>query len=101
MCKNAGHRMKLLTSITKAPISLMGYLFVDDANIMQGADNINTSKEDLIPNFQEFMKRWNGGIRASGGEVCPNKTEWFLIDFKWNGSDYEYQSKNNLYLIFS
>lgn len=43
--------MEFLTSITKIVISFIGYLFADKANIMQGADNVNTSREDIIPNF--------------------------------------------------
>lgn len=34
MCKKAGHGMKFLTSITKVLISFMGYLFVDETNII-------------------------------------------------------------------
>ena len=85
-------RNKFFKSVTKLPISFMGYLFVDDANIVQGSDDVNTSGKALIPNFQEFIQWWNGGIRASGGVVCPKKTKWFLIDFKLNGKDYEYWS---------
>lgn len=70
----------------------MGYLFIDDANTVQGYNDVNTSGETLIPNFKGFMRWWNGGIRDSGRAVCPKKTKWFLIDFKWNGSDYKYQS---------
>ena len=38
------------------------------------------------------MRQWNGGIRSSGGAVCPKKTKLFLIDFKCNGKDYKYCS---------
>ena len=54
MCKRAGHRMKFITSITKLPISFMGYLFVDNADIVQGSDNVNTSSKSLLPDFQNL-----------------------------------------------
>ena len=82
VCKRASHGMKFFISITKLLICFMGYLFIDNSNIFQGFDNVNTSSKVLIPEFQELMKRWNGGIRASGGAVCPKKTKWFLIDYK-------------------
>ena len=74
-CKRDGHGMKSITSITKLPIYFMGYLFVDDSDIVQGSDDVNTSGESLLPDFQEFMRQWNSSIRASGGAVCPKKTK--------------------------
>ena len=73
MCKRAGHRMKLITSVTRLPISFMGYLFVNDANIVQGPINVKTSGKSLLSDFQEFMRQWNGGIRASGGDNFQRK----------------------------
>ena len=69
----------------------MVYLSVDNTDIVKGSDNVNTSSEALIPNFQQFMRWWNGGIKASDRLVYLNKTKLFLIDFKWNGSYYKYQ----------
>ena len=42
------------------------------------------------------MRWWNGSIRPSGGSICPKKTTWFLIDFEWNGSNYEYYSVEDM-----
>ena len=33
-----------------------------------------------------------GGIRASGGAICPNKTKWFLIDYVWKRNKFVYRS---------
>ena len=55
VCKKAGHKMIFFTSITKLLISFMEYLFVDDADIVQGSGDVNTSGKSLIQNFQEFM----------------------------------------------
>ena len=35
----------------------IGYLFVNNDDIVQGSDNFNTSGESLIPNFQEFTRQ--------------------------------------------
>ena len=91
MCKRAGHGMNFFTSITKLPI-FTGYLFDENADIVQGYYNINTSGKSLLPDFKGFMRQWNGGIRASGGAVCQKKIKWFLIDFKRNGKNYGYRS---------
>lgn len=57
MCKKASNRIKFLTSITKIWIPSIAYIFVDNADIMQGDKKFNTRSEYLIHNFQEFM-RW-------------------------------------------
>ena len=59
----------------KIVLSLIGFAFVDDADSAQAASEEDTSKEEMIDEFQDFMIRWEGGIRASGGAICPNKTK--------------------------
>ena len=81
MCKEAGHDIEIATAITKMILSLMGFAFVDNADLAQAAPDQDTSKAEMINDFQEFMERWEGGIRASGGAICQNKTKWFLIDY--------------------
>ena len=82
MCHRAGHGITCVSAISKKSFSFLGFSFVDDADLAQTADNINSPGEELIPDFQAFMNRWNGGIRASGGLIATNKTRWFLVDFK-------------------
>ena len=38
------------------------------------------------------MDRWCGVLRATDGMIAPGKSKWFLVDFKWTGSDYVYYS---------
>ena len=83
MCKEAGHGIEIATAITKMILSLMGFAFVDNADLAQAAPDHETSGEEMINDIQEFMRRWEGSIRASGGAICPNKTKWFLIDYVW------------------
>jgi hypothetical protein len=33
---------------------------------------------------------------ASGGALCPIKSFCYLIDFHWNGKDFEYRTKDNM-----
>ena len=54
----------------------MGFAFVDDADLMAGAKEVNTPGATIIMRFQAKMTSWNGGIRASGDLVAPEKTQW-------------------------
>lgn len=29
---------------------------------------------------------WEGGLRATGGALAPEKTFWYLVDYKWTPS---------------
>ena len=75
MCKEAEHGIEITTAITKIILSLTGFAFVDDADLAQAASDQDISKEEIIDEFQEFIQRWEGGICASGGAICPNKTK--------------------------
>ena len=96
MCKARGHGMNLLTPISKNIISFMGFAFVDDADLIAGAEDVNTSGATMIARFQAMMTCWNGGIRATGGLIAPEKTRWFLLSFFWDGTDWQYHTKDSL-----
>ena len=53
----------------------MGFVFVDNTDLAQATPDQDTSGEEMIDEFQEFMRRLEGRIRASGGVICPNKTK--------------------------
>jgi hypothetical protein len=33
---------------------------------------------------------WEGGIRATGGAIEPDKSSWYLIDFVWHQGKWTY-----------
>ena len=87
MCKARGHGMNLTTPISVAEISFMRFTFVDYADLISGAEDVNTSGATTIARFQAIMTCWNDGICASGGLIAPEKTRLFLLAFFWDGSD--------------
>ncbi len=67
-------------SFFKSPISgkeirFVGYAFVDDTDLIQTAhDHIKT------------------GFEVTGGAIVPEKSHWYLIDFRWTGNEWRYIS---------
>ena len=55
MCKARGHGMNMTTAISKQEISFMGFAFVDDADLVTGAEDVNTSGATMIARFQAMM----------------------------------------------
>jgi hypothetical protein len=42
--------------------------------------------------MQAAMDTWEGGLRATGGALEPEKSFWYLIQFCWNNGQWAYVS---------
>ena len=43
--------------------------------------------------MQDVVDHWEGGLRATGGALCVDKSFWYLIDFVWENNQWTYSSK--------
>ena len=73
--------MAVFTPISKQEITLPGIAFVNDTDLVVGANGVHTTGTTMIARFQALMTCWNGGIRATSDLYAPKKTEWFHFDF--------------------
>ena len=96
MCKARGHKMNMTTAISKQEISFIGFAFVDDADLVAGAEDVNTPRATMIARFQAMTTCWNGRIPDSSGLIALEKTRWFLISFYWDGLNWVYHTKDTL-----
>jgi len=87
-----GHGLLAITAISLTTLSLVDFAFVDDADLVDGAIDVDTPGKDLIDRFKYAMDRWYWVLCAPGGMLASNKSKGFLIGFKWIGSDYVYRS---------
>ena len=55
MCKTMGHGIKVTTPIFKQEVSLLGFAFVDDADLVYGADDVHTTGATMNICFQSLM----------------------------------------------
>jgi hypothetical protein len=88
-------RAKRLGCEIIGPISLkqhnfVGYTFVDDTDLIQTATA--HSSQSAVTGLQLALDTWEGGLKASGGAIVPEKTFWYLVSFKWVGRNWMYQS---------
>ena len=72
------------SAMTQATISLMGFIFVDDCDLIIAPDDENTTAAAYLPQFQKAVDAWEGLLRATGGGIKPAKSFWYLIDHKWD-----------------
>ncbi|CAJ1943995.1 unnamed protein product [Cylindrotheca closterium] len=85
-CEAEGFGYMSNTALTNEEFFALCFCFVDDTDVMESNDNVETTGEDLLPLVQSALDLWSGGISATGGAINPAKSFWWLIDFKWRPS---------------
>ena len=61
--------------------------------MVDGTIDVVTPEADLIDRFQVVTDRWSRVLRATRDMIEPDKSNWFLVDFKWTGPvNYVYRS---------
>jgi hypothetical protein len=78
MTKDEGFRLMYKTIIEGKQLHFVGYSFVDDTDIIQSGQP-GEYFQVLATRMQADMDTWEGGLRATGGELEPEKYFWYLI----------------------
>ena len=74
----------LQSAMTLENIQFVGYAFVDDTDLVTSRYD-NTSGHEVCQDIQGSLDAWQGGLHASCGAIVPEKSQWYFIDFNWNG----------------
>ena len=85
------HRVQLLSATTVTLICIVCFSFVDNTDLPVAGERHSTSKS-IAPLFQSALDRWAGGLTVTGGELAPEKSWRYLIDFVWTGTTWRYRS---------
>ena len=43
--------------------------------------------------MQKSLDTWEASLKATCGAIVPDKTFWYLLDFKWQAGEWKYYSK--------
>ena len=85
MMKEAGFGYKDWMAISKEVFQLVCFAYMDDTDIIH-TKKINNETQSLIQEAQEALDMWNGVLNATGGELVPEKSYWYYIDFVFNNN---------------
>ena len=96
MMHTHGHGVNIISALSMSLVSLACFAFVDDTDVVHSARTSSTPGEEVIPEMQEVVDRWEGGLRATGGALVPSKSYWYLIDFKWRNGKWLYRSRQEM-----
>ena len=92
MIREAGYGAKLHSAIGDTFINMAGFAFVDDADTIQAGDKGETT-ESLLIKAQAQLDLWESGIRATGGGISGDKTDFSVINYKWQAGKWKYEKK--------
>ena len=73
-----------ISPLSKEKIFFVGCSFVDDTDLLCSSYDSSTSAEDLAQHMQTAIDTWQGGLRATGGALVPEKSWVYPIKYGWN-----------------
>jgi hypothetical protein len=91
MLRKKGFGCEFISPISQEYNSFVGYAFVGDTDVIESKPSTASYQDSLI-NLQLAVNEWEGGLKATCGAIVPEKTFWYMIDFKWSAGHWYYQS---------
>ena len=95
--KEHGHVVEWKSAISGVVVMLIGFLFVDDTDLIVMAQDSDTNAEDVMEMMQHNITEWYQALRHSGGALHPGKCSWYLMAYTWRPcGKWEFHSKESL-----
>jgi hypothetical protein len=94
MMNDEGFGFMYKTSIKGKQLHFVGYIFVDDTDIIQSGQP-GEPFQVTVTRMKTTMDTLEGGLRATGGELEPEKSCWYLISFCWKNGQCAYVSNED------
>jgi hypothetical protein len=66
LVRTAGFGFFLLTALTVSVVQFVCFAFVDDADVVHTANDVNTSGDIVRQEMQQAIDHWEGGLKAAG-----------------------------------
>jgi hypothetical protein len=73
MLCTAGYGATFVTALSCAVLSFVCYAFVDNTDLVHTRPGDDVEGVELIPEMQEVVDHWEGGLRATGGALVPSR----------------------------
>lgn len=85
MMRGAGHGITFQAPLSSEQESLVGFTFVDDTDILSGnLTDVALTIQDIYASVQHAIDTWEGGLKATGGAIRPDKSFVYPISFEWD-----------------
>ena len=71
-------------------------MWVDDNSYQQTAKSVEESGEDVVEETQAGLNYWVGFLTTTGGAINPDKSYWYLLDYRWTGTQWVYRKAREM-----
>ena len=71
-------------------------MYVDDTDLFMVGETPRESITSVLERTKRITDKWCDALWATGGVMRPDKSFWYLIGFKWKGSEWEYVTTNDV-----
>ena len=88
--KKAGYGYHDWTLIRQRALSITCFAFVDDTDLIHVNNDPNVTTPQLIQEAQQALDTWEGLLRATGGDLAPEKSYWYLVEVVRKGGKWTY-----------
>jgi hypothetical protein len=91
MLRSKGLGCEFISPFSSKVTKFVGYSFVDDTDLIVSMCDKYSSHQAML-DLQTSLDTWEGGLKATGGALVPEKTYWYLIDFTWAAGQWSYKT---------
>jgi hypothetical protein len=94
--RNLGFGLNAVSSLSAVALSLVGFAFVDDTDLVNVASSVFTKGEDHLSNSQQCVGWWVSLLAATGRGLRVDKSFWVFLDFTFSNRGWKYRSAHQL-----
>jgi len=87
--RQEGFLATVICAISRQYQTMGGFAFVDDTDLIV-TDNSN-DEQIVASKMQGSVSLWHGLLKATGGDLVPEKCFWYLINFHFDHNQWKYK----------
>ena len=88
--REQGYGAELYSAISRRHFHMSGFAFVDDADTVQTGE-LGETTETVMEKAQEELNLWEELIRATGGGLEGDKSDFAVVNFQWRDGKWTYE----------